>query len=73
MKKFDEKLSEQNVKIEKLDSIISIHENTIDQSLIKYDDNEQDNRRSCMHIHGLEIKEKESEEYVRICHEYVQV
>ena len=31
MKKFDEKISEQNAKIEKLESIISIHENTIDQ------------------------------------------
>ena len=62
MKKFDEKISEQNIKIEKLDSIISIHENTIDQPLIKCDDNEQYSRRSCMYIHGLEIKEKESEE-----------
>ena len=31
MKKFDEKISEQNAKIEKLESIISIHEDTIDQ------------------------------------------
>ena len=31
MKKLDEKISEQNAKIEKLESIITIHENTIDQ------------------------------------------
>ena len=31
MNKFDEKISEQNAKIEKLESIITIHENTIDQ------------------------------------------
>ena len=31
LKKFDEKTSKQNSKIEKLESIISIHENKIDQ------------------------------------------
>ena len=41
MKKFDEKISEQNAKIEKLELTITIHENTIDQLLIKCDDNEQ--------------------------------
>ena len=41
IKKFDEKISEQNAKIEKLESIITIHENTIDQLLVKRDDNEQ--------------------------------
>ena len=35
---FDEKIFEQNVKIEELESIISIHENTIDQLLVKCDD-----------------------------------
>ena len=57
MKKFDEKISEQNPKIEKLESIIRIHENTIDQLLIKCDDDEQYSRRSCLHIHGVEVKE----------------
>ena len=41
MKKFDEKISEQNAKIEKLELTITIHENTINQLLIKCDDNEQ--------------------------------
>ena len=46
-KKFDEKISEQNAKIEKLESIISIQENKIDKLLIKCNDNEQYSRRSC--------------------------
>ena len=46
MKKFYEKISEQNAKIEKCESIISIHENKIDQLLVKSDDNEQYSRRS---------------------------
>ena len=35
LKEHDEKISEQNVKIEKLESIISIHENTMGQVLDK--------------------------------------
>ena len=62
MKKFDEKISEQNAKIEKLESIITIHENTIDQLLIKCDDNEQYSRRSYLRIHGVEVKENEDED-----------
>ena len=64
LKKFDEKISKQNAKIEKLESIISIHENTIDQLLVKYDDDEQYSRRSYLDIHGVEVKEKESEDDV---------
>ena len=62
IKKIDEKFSEQNTKIEKLESIITIYENTIDQLLIKCDDNEQYSRRSCLRIHGVEIKENEDED-----------
>ena len=65
-KKFDEKISDQNVKIEKLESILSIHENIIDLLLVKCDDNEQYIRRSCLRIHGVEFKEKESEDDVVI-------
>ena len=64
VKKFDEKISEQNAKIEKLESIITIHENTIDQLLVKCDDNEQYSRRSCLRIHGVEVKENEDEDGV---------
>ena len=59
VKKFDEKISEQNVKTEKLESIITIHENTIDQLLVMSSDNEQYSRRSCLRIHGVEVKENE--------------
>ena len=62
MTTFDEKLSEQNTKIEKLESIITIHENTIDQLLIKCDDNEHYSRRSYLRIHGVEVKENEDED-----------
>ena len=64
MKKFDEKISEQNAKIEKLESIITIHENTIDQLLVKCHGNEQYSRRSCLRIHGVEVKENEDEDCV---------
>ena len=64
LKKFDETISEQNTKIEKLESIISNHENTIDQLLVKCDDNEQYSRRIGLRIHGVEVKEKESEDDV---------
>ena len=63
-KKFDEKISEQSAKIEKFGSIISIYENTIDQLLIKCNDNEQYSRRSCLRIHGVEVKEKEGKDDV---------
>ena len=62
MKKIDEKISEQNAKIEKLESIITIHENTIDQLLAKCDDNEQYSRSSCLRIHGVEVNENEDED-----------
>ena len=61
LRKFDEKISKQNGKIEKLESIISIHENTIDQLLVKCDDNEQYSRRSCLRVHGKKRRGKESE------------
>ena len=63
-KKFDEKISEQSAKIEKFGSIISIYENTIDQLLVKCNDNEQYSRRSCLRIHGVEVKEKEDKDDV---------
>ena len=62
IKKYDEKISEQNAKFEKLESITTIHKNTIDQFLIKYDDNEQYSRTSCLLIHGVEVKENEDED-----------
>ena len=57
-KKNDEKVSEPNAKCEKLESIISIHENKINQLLVKCDDNKQYRRRSCLRIHAVEITKK---------------
>ena len=58
LKKFDEKISEQNAKIEKVESIISNLENTIDQLLVKCDDNEQYSRRRCLCNHGVEVEKR---------------
>ena len=41
------------LKTENLKSIISIHENAIDQLLVKCDDNGQYSRSSCLRIHGV--------------------
>ena len=62
MKKCDEKISEQHAKIEKFEWTITIHENAIDQLLVKCDDNEQYSRRSCLRIHGVEVKENEDDD-----------
>ena len=62
MKKFDEKILEQNTNIEKLELVITIHENTIDQLLVKCSDNEHYSKRSCLRIHGVEVKENEDED-----------
>ena len=64
LKKLDEKISEQNAKIEKLESIVSIHENTIDQLLVKRVDNEQYCRRNCLRIHVAEVKMKRRKEKI---------
>ena len=63
-KNFDEKISEQNAKIEKLESTISTHENTIDQLLGNCSDNETCSLREAVCIHGVEVKGKESEDDV---------
>ena len=62
MKKFDKKVLLQNAKIEKLELIITIHENTYHQLLVKCVDNEQYNRRSCLCIHRVEVKENKDED-----------
>ena len=52
IKKFEEKILEQNSKIEKLKLITTIYENNTHQLLVKCDDNEQYSKRRCLHIHG---------------------
>ena len=57
-KKVDEKIYEQNAKSEKLESTISIYESTMDQLMVKCDDNKHYTSRSCLRINGVEVKGK---------------
>ena len=58
------RIEQQDVKIEKLESMILMKQNTIDNLIIKCDDNEQYSRRSCVRINGIELKENEKVEDV---------
>ena len=49
--KFEETFIEQNKKIDELEERVSFLKNTINQLLIKYDDNEQYSQRNCLWIH----------------------
>ena len=62
--KFEEKSDEQNRKIDELEGKIAIQANTVDQLIIKYDGNEQYNRRSCLRIHGIECSDDERNDNV---------
>ena len=55
--KFEDKLREQNLKIQELKSKIHSQENTFKKLEITSDDNEQYSRRSCLRIHGIEFEE----------------
>ena len=56
--KFKERFIEKNKKIDELQERVSFQENTINQLLIKCNDNEQYSRRNCLRIHGSESKKK---------------
>ena len=62
--KFESKISEQNDKIYELESQVAIQEQTINNLLTKFDDNEQYSRRSCLRIHGIESNSNEANEDV---------
>ena len=62
--KFEEKFHQQNRKIDELEGKIVIQTNTIDQLIIKCDDNEQYSRRSCLRIHGIECSDDERNDNV---------
>ena len=47
---------EQNKKVDKLEEQVSFQENTINQLLIKCDNNEQYSWCNCLQIHGIESK-----------------
>ena len=57
--KFKEKFDEQNRKIDELEGKIAIQANTVDQPIIKCDDNEQYSRHSCLRIRGIECSNNE--------------
>ena len=59
MKRFEEKLDEQNAKIIELQSKIAIQDNALQRLEIKCDDNEQYSRRSCIRIHGVQYNEND--------------
>ena len=70
--KFEEKFDEQNRKIDELEGKIAIEANTLDQLIIKCDDNEQYSRRSCLRIHGIECSDDERNDvlqWVKECNE----
>ena len=54
--KSEERFIEQNKKIDKLEERVSFQENTINQLLIKCDNNEQYSWCNCLQIHGIESK-----------------
>ena len=58
--KSEDKLREQNLKIQEIESKIHSQENAFKKLEIISHDNEQYNRRSCLRIYGIEFKEGDS-------------
>ena len=58
--KFEDKLREQNLKIQELESKIHSQENTFKKLETISDDNEQHIHRSWLRFHGIEFKESDS-------------
>ena len=56
--KFEERFIEETRNIDELEERVSFQENTINQLLIKFDDNEQYSRHNSLRIHGIESKKK---------------
>ena len=59
VERFEIKLKEQNDRIEILDAKIAMQENLIKNLETMNDNNEQYSRRSCLRIHGIEMKNDE--------------
>ena len=59
MKRFEEKLGEQNAKIIQLQSKIPIQNNALQQLEIKCDNNDQYSRGSCICVHGIQYNEND--------------
>ena len=61
-------------KIDELEERVLFRENTINQLLMKCDDNEQYSRRNCLRIHGIESKKIDDVwQKVKECYQTVQV
>ena len=72
--KFEERFMEQSKKIDELEERVLFQENTINQLLMKCDDNEQYSRRNCLRIHGIESKKIDDVwQKVKECYQTVQV
>ena len=59
VKRSEKKLDEQNAKIIELKSKIAIHDNAVQKLEITSDDNEQNSRRSCIRICGVQYNEND--------------
>ena len=74
---FETKYNKQNKKIEELKNQIALKYQTIAGLMTKCDDNQQYSRRSCLRIHGIETKTKESNEdiieKVKECYEALEI
>ena len=74
---FETKYNEQNKKIEELKSQIALKDQTLVGLMTKCDDNQQYSRRSCLRIHSIETKTKESNEdiieKIKECYEALEI
>lgn len=58
--KIDDRLRKQDEKIKTLESTLEVRASTMDNLMIKIDDNEQYSRRACLRINNVEYEEKEN-------------
>ena len=71
--KFEDKLSEQNLKIPELEFKIHSQENAFKKLEIIPDDNEQHSHRSCLRIHGTKFKEGDNGDVMEEIEKYCNV
>ena len=74
--KFEDKLTEQNIKIQELQSKIHSQENAFKKLVIISDENEQYSRRSFLRIHSIEFKEGDSGDVMKEiekCHNVMSI
>ena len=59
VKRFEEKLDQQNAKVIGLQSKIAIQDNALQKFEIKCEENEQYSRHLCIRIHGVQYNEND--------------